>query len=60
MYNSTYAFSIYNERLDGRRKGEDQRDEGKRRGIKEETMKLNQNIQKLNGYYVQKIGETLL
>ena len=31
-----------------------------RKGIKKETMKLKQNMQKLNGYYVQKIGEALL
>ena len=35
----------------------------KRRGekrITEETMKLNQNRQKLNGYYVQKIGRDIV
>ena len=47
---------------DRRADEEDQTDEEQRKeeGITEETMRLKHNIQKLNGSYIQKIGETLL
>ena len=45
---------------EGKRVEEINTDEEQRKEETKETMKLNQNTYKLNRYYVQKIGKTLL